>query len=294
MKKRMILWLSSAVTKPTLFALTSLLLTLPAALHAAEPFPGIKADHQGVALSSVPIGQDIATVLCPEKPAPGRPWVLAPAIYPLTPGPVANAGRTQMELAKRGFHVVALALGNTYGAPAAVAKWDTLYTIMTGKYGLAPKAAMMGSSREGLYIARWAAANPGKVSCLYMDKAVCDIKSWPGGKLGVGKGSLGDWNSLIQLYGFKSEAEALAFDQNPVDLAPKLVEAKVAIIYLAGETDDAVPYAENGARMEQQYKKLGGTFELILRKGEGHHPHGLQDPQPVVDFIQKHAAPPVS
>ena len=45
--------------------------------------------------------------------------------------------------------------------------------------------------------------------------------------------------------------------------------------------------------MEQQYKKLGGTFELILRKGEGHHPHGLQDPQPVVDFIQKHAAPPV-
>ena len=201
-------------------------LTLPAALHAADPFPGIKADHQGVALSSVPIGQDIATVLCPEKPAPGRPWVLAPGIYPLTPGPVANAGRTQMELAKRGFHVVALALGNTYGAPAAIAKWDALYTIMTGKYGLAPKAAMMGLSREGLYIARWAAANPGKVSCLYMDKAVCDIKSWPGGKLGIGKGSLGDWNSLIQLYGFKSEAEVLAFNQNPVDLCRNSLRPK--------------------------------------------------------------------
>ena len=63
----------------------------------------------------------------------------------------------------------------------------------------------------------------------------------------------------------------------------------MAIIYIAGESDEGVPYAENGARMEQQYKKLGGTFELILRQGEGHHPHGLADPKPVVDFIQRHA-----
>ena len=277
--------------KTTILALTSLLLTLPAAFPAAEPFPGIKADHQGVALSSVPIGRDFATVLCPEKPAAGRPWVIAPGIYPLTPGPVANMGHTQLELVKRGFHVVTLDLGNTWGAPSAIAKWDALYREMTGKYSLAKRPAMMGLSREALYIARWAAANHGKVSCLYMDKGVCDFKSCPGGKLGIGKGDAGEWKRLLQIYGFKSEAEALAFDQNPVDLAPKLVEAKVAIIYLAGETDDTVPYAENGARMEQQYKKLGGAFELIMRKGEGHHPHGLQDPTPVVDFIQRHAAP---
>jgi hypothetical protein len=272
-----------------ILSLTSLVLTPLAGLCATEPFPGDKTDFHGCALFSVPFGKDTAAVLCPETPAAGRPWVLAPSPYDLASAPVANLARTELELVKRGFHVVTLSLGNTYGAPEAIAKWDAVYRDMTAKYGLAKKAALMGLSREGLAIARWAAANPGKVACLYMDKAVCDFKSWPGGKLGVGKGSPSDWKSLIQLYHFTSEAEALAFDQNPVDLAPKLVAAKVAIIYIAGESDEGVPYAENGARMEQQYKKLGGTFELILRQGEGHHPHGLADPKPVVDFIQRHA-----
>jgi hypothetical protein len=164
---------------------------------------------------------------------------------------------------------------------------------MTVKYGLARQAALLGLSREGLAITRWAAANPGKVSCLYLDKAVCDFKSWPGGKMGVGKGSPADWASLLQLYHFKSEVEALAYDHNPIDLAPKLAAAKVAILYLAGEKDDAVPYSENGGRLEREYKRLGGVFELILHPGEGHHPHGSPDAAPVVDFIQRHSVPRV-
>lgn len=64
-----------------------------------------------------------------------------------------------------------------------------------------------------------------------------------------------------------------------------IAASKVAIIYVAGETDEAVPYLNNGALMEQQYKKWGGAFRLILKKGEGHHPHGLLDQTPIVDFI---------
>jgi hypothetical protein len=41
--------------------------------------------------------------------------------------------------------------------------------------------------------------------------------------------------------------------------------------------------------MEREYKKLGGTYELIMHPREGHHPHGSPDPKPIVDFIQRHA-----
>ena len=256
---------------------------------AAELFPGARGDHHGAAIYSVPIGNETAKVICPENPAPGRPWVLAPWYYDQRSETLANMSRTQMELVNRGFHIVVFGLGNIFGAPDAIAKWDAVYQEMTGTYGLSKSLALMGLSREGLSIARWAAANPRKVTCLYMDKAVCDFKSWPGGKLGIGKGSPQDWASLLDLYHFQSEAEALAYDQNPVDLAPKLAAAKVAIIYVMGEKDDVVPYAENGARIEEQYKKLGGEFQLIRREREGHWPHGLQDPAPVVDFIQGHA-----
>ena len=277
------------MNKLTLVSLAALLLTPLAALRAAEPFPGAKGDHYGAAIYSMHVGEKTVQILCPENPLPGKPWVLALQLYGTTnSGPTANMARTELELVKRGFHVVA-GVGAGLGAPDVIATWDAVYQEMTGKYGLAQSAALMGLSREGLSIARWAAANPGKVSCLYMDKGVCDFKSWPGGKLGIGKGSPKDWASLIQLYHFKSEAEALAYDQNPVDLAPKLAAAKVAIIYVMGGKDDVVPYAENGARIEEQYNKLGGTFKLIRHEGEGHWPHGLQDPTPVVDFIQAHA-----
>ena len=265
-----------------------LLALLPlAALSAAEPFPGEKADFQGAVLYSVPVGQDVVKVLCPARAAEGRPWVLAPSLYSVDSPAVANMTRTQLELVKRGFHVVAAAPGTILGAPDPSTKWDNVYREMTAKYGLSKEVTLMGVSREGLPMAHWAAANPGKVSCLYMDRAVCDFKSWPGGKLGLGKGSPRDWASLLQVYRFKDEAEALAYSENPVDLAPKLAADRVAILYVAGEKDDVVPYAENGARIQQQYDKLGGQFKLIVRKGEDHHPHGLPDPTEVVRFIQQ-------
>ena len=271
-----------------LFVFTLVLLGWIAPLIAAERFPGDKANFHGRALYSVQIGNDKAQVLVPENPAAGRPWVLASQLYASNSAPVAYMTRTEIELVKRGIHVVSLPLGNTFGAPQAIAKYDGVYREMTGKYGLAGRVALMGLSREGLSIARWAAANPGKVTCLYMDKAVTDFKSWPGGKLGVGKGSPSDWESLQKLYGFKTEAEAMAYRWNPIDLAPKLAAHKVAILYLAGEKDDAVPFEENGGKLQSEYKRLGGVFELIMHSGEGHHPHGSPDPKPVVDFIERH------
>lgn len=272
------------------FALALALFVSFAVGLAAGPFPRDKADFHGAALVSVKVGIETVQVLVPDKPAPGMPWVLAASLYDLKSGPVAYMTRTELELVKRGLHVVSFPLGNTFGAPAAIAKYDDVYREMTSRYGLAERVAMLGLSREGLAISRWAAANPGKVSCLYLDKAVCDFKSWPGGKIGAGKGSPSDWESLQKLYGFTSEAEALAFDRNPIDLAPKLAAHKVAILYLAGETDEAVPFADNGGKMQSEYKRLGGVFELIMHPGEGHHPHGSPDPKPVADFIERHCA----
>jgi hypothetical protein len=275
--------------KKFIILLVAISLAYVSASCADEPFAGEKIEYPSFALHSVLVGNGWVMVLCPEKPLSGKPWVLAPTFYDVRINPVTNMTRTELELVRRGFYVVCASPGVLLGAPDPTKRWDVVYEEMTSKYGLSKRFALMGLSREGLPAARWAAANPGKVSCLYLDKAVCDFKSWPGGKLGVGKGSPQDWETLLKVYNFKDEAEALAFKENPVDLAPKLIADKVPIVYLAGEKDDVVPYVENGARMKEQYEKLGGTFQLIMREGEGHHPHGLKDPAPVVDFIQRYA-----
>ncbi|MGA9276413.1 MAG: hypothetical protein WBV89_05650, partial [Ilumatobacter sp.] len=59
----------------------------------------------------------------------------------------------------------------------------------------------------------------------------------------------------------------------------------VPLLLVCGAADTTVPYAENGAIMKQRYETLGGPVEIILQENVGHHPHGLGDPAPVIEFI---------
>jgi pimeloyl-ACP methyl ester carboxylesterase len=225
-----------------------------------------------------------AWVVEPARPLPGQPWSWCLEF------PDAFTDRCAAPaLLAQGFHHAHVVVGNTFGSPEAMQHMDAFHASVTAR-GLAPKAALIGLSRGGLYAYRWAARNPGKVSVIYGDAPVCDFKSWPGGK-GQGKGSPADWAALFKCYGFKDETEALAWPGNPIDTLEPLAKAKVALIHVVGDADDVVPVAENTALVEARYRALGGVIRVIHKPGIGHHPHGLDDPTPVVAFIRDHTAP---
>ncbi len=190
------------------------------------------------------------------------------------------------QLLAAGFYHVHIQVGNTFGSPAALRHFDAFYEVLT-KAGLAKRGTLIGLSRGGLYAYRWAAQHPERVNVIYGDAPVCDFKSWPGGK-GSGKGSPDDWAALIKCYGFKDEDEALAYQENPIDRLEPLARARIAIIHVVGDADDAVPVAENTAIVEERYRKLGGEIRVIHKPGVGHHPHGLDDCTPVVDWVKRH------
>jgi hypothetical protein len=189
-------------------------------------------------------------------------------------------------LLAKGFHHAHIPVGNTFGCPDAVKQFNAFYESLVF-HGLGKKAVLIGISRGGLYAYRWASENPQKVAVIYGDAPVCDFKSWPGGK-GTGKGSPDDWSTLLKCYGFKNEAEALAYRGNPIDGLGPLAAAKVALIHVVGDADEAVPVTENTTVLEDRYRKLGGVIKVIHKPGVGHHPHGLEDPSSVVNFILEH------
>jgi hypothetical protein len=47
--------------------------------------------------------------------------------------------------------------------------------------------------------------------------------------------------------------------------------------------------AENTLLVRQRYEKLGGEIKVITKPGVGHHPHSLNDPAPIVEFVRQHA-----
>ncbi len=66
--------------------------------------------------------------------------------------------------------------------------------------------------------------------------------------------------------------------------------ALLVLAVVVGDADDVVPLEENTAIVERRYKALGGSIQVIIKKGVGHHPHSLRDPKPIVDFILEHTS----
>lgn len=250
--------------------------------NAAVSFPGKRSLWHGFERFDFEVDGKPVLVVAPKKEAPGRPWAWHGEFFGHKPNP-------DIALLGRGFHVVYMSVPDMLGSPTAVAHWNTFYRVLTGRFGFARKVALVGLSRGGLYCYNWAAANPEKTACIYGDAPVCDFKSWPGG-FGEGKRSDPDWDLVLKCYGFRSDEEAKAYRMNPVDHLAPLAAAKVPLLHVFGDADEVVPWRENTGLVAERYKALGGDITLIRKPGVNHHPHGLDDSTPIVNFIWEHSA----
>lgn len=248
----------------------------------AAPFAGKKSSWFGFDRYDFTVDGRPVLVVVPKTNAPGRPWAWHGEFFGHKPNP-------DLALLGRGFHIVYMSVPDMLGAPRAVAHWNAFYRELTAQHGLAKKAALVGLSRGGLYCYNWAAANPDKVACLYGDAPVCDFKSWPGG-FGKGQRSERDWQLVLTQYGFRSDEEAKAYRKNPVDNLAPLAAEKVPLLHVFGDADEVVPWEENTGLVAERYRQLGGSITLIRKPGVHHHPHGLDDSTPIVNFLWEHTA----
>jgi len=240
----------------------------------------ILSDWNGFERQDFLFNKEPAILVVPKNALPGKPWIWRPEFFDAFPA-------VDIALLGAGYHVAYVNMHNQFGAPNALKTMDAFYAYLVNKKGLSPKPVLEGFSRGGLYALNWAAKNPDKVSALYLDAPVCDFNSWPGGK-GKGPGSPADWTACLGGYGL-TEKEALTYPLKPVENLKPIAEAKIPIIAVAGDADTLVPMDENINLVEKRYGELGGKIQVITKPGVGHHPHSLQDPTPVVNFLLQNA-----
>lgn len=92
------------------------------------------------------------------------------------------------------------------------------------------------------------------------------------------------------MYGFKDDAEALAYKDNPIDNLDALAKAKVPILHMIGLHDVAVPPELNTFVLVNRYLRLGGIATVIPSTGgvqelERHH-FPIETPRLVADFVE--------
>lgn len=215
-------------------------------------------------------------IVLPPAPRSDRRWVWRPEFFDVY-------AEVDEEMVRRGHHLVYLDIRNHYGAPAAIREGEALYRLMTEDFGLHHLVSFIAISRGGLTALNWTLAHPETVARLYLDNPVCDIKSWPAG-WGTGPGSPEDWARCLSRYGL-TEAEARQFRETPADRAATLAGTGVPILAVYGDADETVPAAENILRIRTACLRQGSPYFEIVKPGGGHHPAGLPDPAPIVNFL---------
>ncbi len=143
-----------------------------------------------------------------------------------------------------------------------------------------------GMSCGGLQAAKLAELHPELVAVMYLDAPVLNILSLAGlGELSRDT-SAAFWRELVDAYGV-NKSTIVNFRKSPIDNMAPLIENNIPIIMLYGNADVVVLYEENGKVLENYYKEHGGTLKVIGKSMCGHHPHGLDDPTPIIEFVEK-------
>jgi|GEM_PF-408345 len=215
-------------------------------------------------------------VICPEKAAPGAPWVWRCEFF----GAFDAADRA---LLRMGWHLAYHRVSDLYGCPEAIEKMHAFYAAVTEALGLSRQAVLFGFSRGGLYAVNYAARYPYETSLVYLDAPVLDIRSWPCGPGGDAHCA----EECLHLYGLTPETLA-DFRGNAMEQAETLSASRIPVLIVAGGADATVPYHENGKIFAERMRAAGGIVETIVKPDCGHHPHSLADPRPITDWILSH------
>ena len=216
-----------------------------------------------------------AFIIAAPEPAKDKPWLWYAPTLPGLPG----AGHQWYfeRMLKAGISIAGIDLGEVRGSPASNAKFSAFRDEMVRR-GFSPKPVLLGQSRGGLMMLSWATQNPDKVTAFTGIYPVCNLTSWP---------MKNSKAAVLADYGLP-EAELLANLSrfNPLENLRGLLEKRVPIFIVHGDSDTVVPLTDNGEIVKQRYEAGGGTVTVKVIPGEGHKVSpSFFECQELVDFI---------
>lgn len=193
--------------------------------------------------------------------------------------------KLEVEMLKRGYNVAHVDNETRWCRDTDTERQIKFAEFLTKEYGFNKKCVPVGMSCGGMQAIFLAAKVPDKVAALYIDAPVINFLSCPGG-LGKKISSI-HFDEFYQNRGI-SLTELLSFRNHPLDHFHELSNANIPIMLVCGDSDNTVPYEENGKLLYDYYTKEGKIISLILKEGADHHPHGLDDNSPIIEFIEKY------
>jgi pimeloyl-ACP methyl ester carboxylesterase len=208
-------------------------------------------------------------VIAPPSAAAGRPWIWRAEYFDIY-------SQVDMVMLERGWHLAYLDVSHMYGCPESIRLMRAFQRLVQGELNLAERAILFGFSIGGIYSFNFAAEYPQQVSALYLDAPALDTKV-----IAIGEP---EPRNCMKVYGLTPET-VMDFKGSPIDKIEQVANANIPIIMVQGDADTAAVYAKHGEVLYRRYTELGGEIRLIMKPGAGHHPHSLENPLPIVEYL---------
>jgi hypothetical protein len=244
----------------TVFFIYTFAIFLVVINSVAESVPLTESEQFGAKRLDFSLGENKAFIIVPTQATldGSKPWVwYAPTFIGGHPDPTHNWMAKQ--LLDAGFSICGIEVGESYGSPKGTKAYSALYDHLMNTYKLDKKPCLLPQSRGGLMLLNWAGENAQRVGCVAGIYTVCNIESYPGVARASGA------------YGMtKDELQAELKRYNPIENVKPLVDAKVPMLFLHGDSDTVVPIEKNAGLLVKRSRALGSDAKLITVPGRGH------------------------
>lgn len=218
-----------------------------------------------------------AILVCPAVPCKDKKWLYKTEYFEAFP-------TFEIEMLKRGYYLAHISNKSRLCPEEDTDMRPRFCEFLKTEFGLNEKCFPVGMSCGGMQAVYFAAKYPQYVAALYIDAPVLNLLSWPLG-LGESKGASPD--EFKRDIGI-SVAEMLNYRNHPIDCKEKLLKSGIPVFMVCGDSDIIVPYNENGKILSDYFKANGGNLTEIVKQGCDHHPHGLEDYTPLLEFVKKY------
>ena len=237
----------------------------------SSDYPGEVSEWQGFARHVFDVNERTCTLVVPATPAEGRPWVL----YASTLEKDNDIARILLD---KGFHVAYMDVAKFYGNSDGVANWDAFYAWARETLQLAEKAVLAGTAQGTLLIYNWAAANPDKAACIYVELPWLQVDT----ALAQDDAAKELMTAALRANGSEGKPLALTVQADAVG------KAMVPVIHVYGERRPGAVPDKSIEQFYAAYRLAGkGPFQSITRTTGGDEDKMDRAIAPLL-FILKH------
>ena len=237
----------------------------------------VKGEWNGYEMLTFELEGREAKLICPKEPRSDGKWLFKTEYLNAFP-------RFETEMFARGYYVAHVKNITRWCKPEDTDMREVLCEFLEKEFGLCKKCVTVGLSCGGMQSVYFAAKYPHRVAAMYLDAPVLNLLSCPCA-LGVAEKSL--YEEFFAHTGV-TVSELLNYRNHPIDNVPSVIEQGIPAILVCGDSDKTVPYVENGKLLAEKYKESSVPFVEIVKENCDHHPHGLDDLAPVIEFVEKY------